>query len=129
MLGLGELELPGHATQVDSSVAPAVDEYFAAAQSVHAALPVVILYLPVMQAVHEPPSGPVNPTLQVQEARAVLGLGEFELPGHATQVDSSVAPVVGEYFAAAQSVQTALPVAILYLPATQAVHVPPSGPE
>ena len=127
-LEIGELELT-HARHVATAEAPAAAEYVPAAQSVQTALPVAILYLPAMQAVHEPPSGPVNPTLQVQAARAVLGLGEFELPGHATQVDSSVAPVVGEYFAAAQSVQTALPVAILYLPATQAVHVPPSGPE
>ena len=128
MLGLGELELPGHATQVDSSVAPAVGEYFAAAQSVHAALPVVILYLPVMQAVHEPPSGPVNPTLQVQAARAVLGLGELELLGHARQVAAAEAPVVVKYVPAAQSVHAAEPVKLLYFPATQAVHVPPSGP-
>ena len=128
-LVLGELELLGHARQVATAVAAVVVEYVPAAQSVQTALPVAILYFPTTHAVHEPPSGPVNPTLQVQEARAVLGLGEFELPGHATQVDSSVAPVVGEYFAAAQSVQTALPVAILYFPTTHAVHVPPSGPE
>ena len=127
-LGLGELELPGHAKQVDSIVAPVVAKYFPAAQSVHAALPVVILYLPVAHGEHTPPSSPVDPALHVQATTAVLGLGELELPGHATQADSTVAPAVAEYFAAAQSVHTALPVAILYLPATHDVHVPPSGP-
>jgi hypothetical protein len=52
----------------------------------------------------------------------------LELAGHARQVAASVAPGVVEYVAAAQSEQAALPAAILYLPATQAVHVPPSGP-
>lgn len=42
------------------------------------------------------------PALQVQAASAVLAPGELELPGHAIQVDSSVAPAVGEYFPAAQ---------------------------
>ena len=102
MLALGESLPAGHVTQVAAAVAPVAAEYVPAPQSVHAAKPVVILYLPAMQAVHEPPSGPVNPTLQVQAARAVLGLGELELPGHARQADSSVAPAVGEYFPAAQ---------------------------
>jgi hypothetical protein len=127
-LAIGEFELLGHTTQVDSSVAPTVVEYFPAAQSAHTALPVAILYFPATQAVHAPPSGPVNPTLQVQEVRATLAIGEFELLGHTTQVDSSVATTVVEYFPAAQSAHTALPVATLYLPATQAVHAPPSGP-
>ena len=75
----------------------------------------------------KPPSGPVDPALHVQVATDVLALGELELPGHATQVDSSVAPVVGKYFPAAQSVHAAEPLAILYLPAAHAVQTPPSG--
>ncbi len=58
----------------------------------------------------------------------MLPAGELELAGHARQVAASVAPGVVEYVPAAQSVHTALPVAILYLPTTQAVHVLPSGP-
>jgi hypothetical protein len=127
-LGLGELALSGHVTQVAAAVAPVVVEYVPAAQSVHTALPVAILYLPATQEVHTPPSGPVDPALHVQAVRAELGLGEMELIGHATQVAASVAPTVVEYVPAAQSVQAALPVAILYLTATQAVHVPPLGP-
>jgi hypothetical protein len=121
------LELLGHVTQVASTVACELDEYFPAPQSVHVALPVLILYLPATQALQGPPLGPVNPALQVQAARAVLGLGEFELLGHATQVASTVACELDEYFPAPQSVHVALPVLVLYFPATQAVHEP-SGP-
>ena len=113
-LGLGELELLGHARQVAAAEAPTVVEYVPAAQSVQTALPVAILYLPATQAVHVPPSGPVYPALHVQAARAVLGLGELELPGHARQADSSVAPVAGEYFPAAQFTHA---LATLYVPA------------
>ena len=128
VLALGELEFAVHVRQVDSSVAPTVDEYFPAAQSVHAALPVPILYLPAAHAEHTPPSGPVYPTLQVQAATAVLGLGELLLLGHAEQVVATVAPAVVEYVAVAQLVHCALPVAILYVPATHGEHMPPSGP-
>ena len=77
----------------------------------------------------KPPSGPVDPSLHVQAATDVLALGELELPGHTIHVVAIIAPTVVEYVPAAQSVQTALPVAILYFPATQAVHGPdPSGP-
>ena len=71
----------------------------------------------------------MKPTLHVQEVATELGLGELELLGHARQVAAAEAPTVVEYVPAAQSVQTALPVAILYFPTTHAVHVPPSGPE
>ena len=92
------------------------------------ALPIAILYLPLVHAVHGPPFGPVKPTLQVQAVRAKLAIGALELAGHARQVVSTVAPTVAEYVPAPQSVQTALPVAILYFPATHATHGPPLGP-
>ena len=95
----------------------------------HAAEPVVFFHVPAAHAVHVPPSGPVYPTLQVQEVATELGLGELELVGHAIHVVPIVAPTVVEYVPAVQLEHTALPVALLYLPATQAVHVPPSGPE
>jgi hypothetical protein len=129
-LALGEVELPGHSTQVVATVAPVVVKYVPALQSVHTALPVASLYLPAMQTVHGPdPSGPEKPTLHVQSATDELPLGELELPGHATQVAAAEAPIVVKYVPAEQSVQTALPVAVLYLPAMQVVHGPdPSGP-
>ncbi len=51
-----------------------------------------------------------------------------EFDGHAIQVAASVAPVVVEYTPAPQFVHNALPVPIVYLPATHAEHTPPSGP-
>ena len=45
-LGLGELEFAGHAIHVVAMIAPTVVEYVPTAQSVHAALPVPILYFP-----------------------------------------------------------------------------------
>ena len=126
-LEIGELELVGHPIQVVATVAPTVVEYVPAAQSEHAALPVAVLYLPVMHEVHVPPSGPVKPTLQVQAVRATLEIGELELAGHPRQVVATVAPTVVEYVPAAQSEHAALPVSFLYLPATHAVHEP-AGP-
>jgi hypothetical protein len=84
--------------------------YVPATQAVHAALPVAILYSPATQAVHAPPSGPVNPTLHIQAVRSTLASGELELVGHVIHVVAIVAPVVGEYVPAAQSVHAALPV-------------------
>jgi len=103
-------------------------EYVPAKQSVHAALPVLILNLPATQIAHEPPSGPVNPALQVQAATAELATDELELVGQVMHVEEIVAPVLVEYVPAPQSVHTALPLVVLYFPATQPVHVPPSGP-
>jgi len=124
------LELVGQARHVVATVAPVVVKYVPAAQSAHAALPVAVLYLPAMHEVHVPPSAPVKPTLHVQAVRATLEIGELEPAGHPRQVVATVAPTVVEYVAAPQSLHAALPVAILYLPATQAAHGPvPSGPE
>ncbi len=102
-----------------------VVEYFPASQSVHASDPVEVLYFPATHAVHVPPSGPVDPALQVQ---AVLPAGELEFDGQALHVELAEAPSGVEYFPASQSMHASDPVEALYLPATHAVHVPPSGP-
>jgi hypothetical protein len=112
-LGLGEMELAGHATQVAASVAATVVEYVPGTQSVHNALPVPILYLPVAHGAHTTPSGPVDPALQVQAAGAKLAIGELEFGGHATQVAAVVAAVVAEYVSAEQAVHAAEPLAFL----------------
>ncbi len=127
-LGLGELELSGHVRQVAASVAPVLAEYVPARQFVHVALPVLVLYFPATQIAHEPPSGPVNPALQVQAATVELATDELELVGQVMHVVEIVAPVLVEYVPAKQSVHAALPVLILNLPATQISHEPPSGP-
>ena len=75
----------------------------------HAEAPVASLYVPAPHAVHVPPSGPDQPTLQVQLLKAVLCSGELESAG--------------------QLLQLTAPDTLLYLPAPHAVHVPPSAPD
>ena len=75
----------------------------------HAEAPVATLYVPAPHAVHVPPSGPDQPTLQVQLLKAVLCAGELESAG--------------------QLLQLSAPDTLLYLPATHAMQLPPSGPE
>ncbi len=77
---------------------------------------------------HVPPSGPEKPVLQVHAGWAELAIGELELVGHARHVAATVAATAVEYVATAQSVHRAVPVMILYFPATQAAHTPPFGP-
>jgi hypothetical protein len=71
-------------------------------QSVHAVVPLIVLYLPATHPVHGPPLGPVKPGLQVQAVTAWLASGEVEPAG--------------------QSVHAAEPVVDLYLPAAHCVH-------
>jgi len=127
-LELGELELPGHVRQAAAAVAADVAEYVPTPQDVHPALPLAILYVPAAHGEHTPPSGPVNPALQVQAVIAELKLGELKLPGHVWQVAAAVAPVEAEYVPAPHGVQAALPLSILYVPAAHGEHTSPSGP-
>jgi len=78
-------------------------------QSEHSALPAASLYVPATHAVHSPPSGPVCPALHLQSVRASLPVADVELDD-------------------GQAMHPALPAASLYVPATHAVHSPPSGP-
>jgi hypothetical protein len=63
----------------------------------------------------------------VHALTAELVMGELEFRGHVTQVAASVAPVLAEYVPARQFVHTALPLAILYVPAAHGEQDPP-GP-
>ena len=56
-------------------------EYFPAAQSVQAAVPLTSLYLPLMQAEQSAQVAPVNPGLHVQLSLSVLVPGLFVLTG------------------------------------------------
>lgn len=105
MLPAAETPPAAHAGQV---LAPAVAENVPAAQSVHAKLPLLVLYWPAAHAEHGPPSAPVYPALQAQAAAAELALGELEL--------------------VAQGVHRALPVVDLYDPMVHAVHGPEVSP-
>ena len=55
----GEEERAGQALQTPEAVAAAADEKLPAGQSVQAAGPGTVLYLPATHAVQAPPSGPV----------------------------------------------------------------------
>lgn len=76
VLPAGDVPPAPHAVQ--AAVAPTVPEYVPTAQSVHAAFPLLVLYLPATHAEHGPPSAPVYPALQVQAPEAELPLGELE---------------------------------------------------
>ena len=92
----GELEFPGHAEHVPRALAPTAAEYVAVAQSVHATLPVLVLYLPATQPEQTSPSGPENPALQMQAPTTELELGEFEFVGQVKHTDAALAPTVPE---------------------------------
>ena len=66
-LELGDLELPGHVTQVAAAVAPVEAEYVPTPQLLQVALPLAILYVPTPHGEHTPPSGPVYPALQLSD--------------------------------------------------------------
>jgi hypothetical protein len=113
-----ELEFDGQAIQIELTAL----EYVPAPQSVHTADPVEDLYFPATHAVHEPPSGPVHPALQVQLVK------EFEFDRQTLHAELAEAPTALEYVPSEQSVHRDDPVNDLYFPATHAVHLPPFGP-
>ena len=123
-----EYVLAPQSRHVASTEAPVAAEYLPAPQSRHAAEPVPILYFPAPHAVHAPPSGPEKPATHTQSVAASLPVVDCELAGQLRQVPIAVAPVAAEYWPAPQSVHAAEPVDVLYFPATQPKHVPPSGP-
>ncbi len=65
----------------------------------------------------------------MQFVKAALPSGELEFDGQALHVEFAEAPTAVEYFPVPQFEQVAVPLKALYLPASHAEHVPPSGPE
>ena len=61
-----------------------------------AADPVDTLYFPPSHAVHVPPTGPVDPALQVHFVKAELPTGELEFDVHALHVELAEAPTAVE---------------------------------
>ena len=110
-----------------SVVAPVVLENLPRVQSLQGTDPVEALYLPATHSVHEPPSSPEDPALQVQAVKTEPSV-ESEFIGHTTQAYSAAAASVLQYLPAKQAVQAASPAKALYLPATHPTHVPPLGP-
>jgi len=86
------------------------------------------LNVPASQARHGPPSGPVNPRLQVQFDLTTLPFPENEAEGQFMQPKALVWPVAFEYVPSAQALHPDGPLISLYVPALQAAHGPPSGP-
>ena len=85
--------------------------------------------LPALHWVQAPPLLPLLPALHRQAQMLLLAAGEDESVGQAKHDDSVVALSVLEYFPEPQ-LSHALALALaLYFPVTQAVHVPPFGPE
>jgi hypothetical protein len=99
-----------------------------APQSVHAAEPMPLLYVPATHAEQDPPSDPVNPRLQRQLVERMLPMADTEFDEQLAQVEDAVAPVVAENLPAMQSVHTTEPFSALYFPARHDTHVCPSGP-
>ena len=92
-------------------MAPPVEEYVPAAQSLHSTAPAESLYFPAPHSAHTPPAGPEEPALQVQFVTIELPADEVEkyLVGQSMQMDD--------------------PAEFVYFPASHGMHVPPSGPE
>ncbi len=88
----------------ESAVCPVATPYLPSPQSVHTADPVDALYFPATQSAHVPPSGPLEPALQVQLVKTALPASELEADGQARHVELASAPTDVEYVPAPQSV-------------------------
>jgi hypothetical protein len=110
VLETGAFAFEGQAMQVDKTLAPTAAEYVAVPQSVHAALPTLVLYLPATHREHET-TGPVLPAGQSKK-HAVLPACENPPTAHEVHVLAPFCDAVK--VPAAQSVQVPL---ALYLPA------------
>ena len=86
-------------------LAPSAAEYVSTPQSVHATLPLLVLYLPATHAAQTPPFAPVYPMLHVHATITELEAGESESTGHVIQVDDVFAPSTPEYFPTPQGTQ------------------------
>jgi hypothetical protein len=123
---IGDCVYTGHAEQVFANVAPTAAEYVLAAQSVHNAEPVIVLYFPAVHDVHDPPFCPVNPRLHTQLVSTVDPATDCESVGQFEHELSAVAPADAEYLPAAhvtQSAAASLPAVSRYVPAAQLVHM------
>ena len=87
------------------------------------------MYVPAVQIVQGPPSGPLDPLLHVHLLRAWLPDGDDDREGQLEHVLDVVAPEIVEYVPPAQRVQDAGPGELLYVPAMQISQGPPSGPD
>ena len=105
-----------------STAALAAGESDPAGQSLHAADPDTSLYFPGTHSRQDPPSGPVQPALQVQSLATLLPAGENVRTGQLLHVELDTAPMAPEYEPELQSVQASEPLTALYLPAWQSMQ-------
>ena len=90
-----------------------------------------LVYVPAVQLVQDPPSGPIkplDPLLHVQSLRTSLPDGDDDWDGQLEHVLDAVAPEIVEYLPPTQRAQEAGPEEILYVPAVQLVQDPPLAP-
>lgn len=105
----GPLDPFGHSTaQFTIARLPGFD-VSPAGHGIHSALPVPPVYVPDLHSSHGSPSGPVDPSLQIQSVRSSLTTRDWAFRGH--------------------DVQDASPGLSLYVCAKHAVQGPPSLPE
>jgi len=91
----------------------------------HGPSPSANLCVFALHALHVSPLSPVYPELHKQSVLASLASGALECSGHAVHTFSSRPPIVAENLANPHDVQTPIPEAILYVPATHKVHATP----
>ena len=77
-------------------VAPTVVEYVPIWQSSHVSDPANSLYFPATHSEHVPPSGPVEPALQVQAVSIELPDSDDDWAGQISHVSMYLAPTVVE---------------------------------
>ena len=77
-------------------VAPTKVEYVPIWQSSHISDPANPLYFPATHSEHVPPSGPVEPALQVQAVSMGLPDIDYDWAGQISHVNIFVAPTVVE---------------------------------
>ena len=128
-LPAGDVERAGHPLHMLLDVAPTSVENFPDPHSLHGAVPGAVLNLPALHWVQAPPLLPLLPALHRQAPMLLLAAGEDESVGQSKHDDSVVALSVFEYFPEPQLSHALAPALALYFPVTQAVHVPPFGPE
>ena len=125
----GDDDREGQLEHVLDVVAPEIVEYVPPAQRAQEAEPGEILYVPAVQIVQDPPSGPLDPLLHVQSLRASLPDGDDDWEGQLKHMLAVVAPEIVEYLPMPQLMHVLdEPGEILYMPATHSEHGPPSGP-
>ena len=86
----------GQALHVAADVSPVSVLYLPCGHREQGADPLTSLYVPLPQATHSWPSGPVYPRLQLQLVKASLHSAEYECIGHALHVVSDTCPTPEE---------------------------------